>query len=80
MTRAGKPQLVCWLALGMAFGVAAPIARAQTPVAISATPQQMAEYRKKLLEYTAIRRAFDDEAEAYWNSITEKRKAQAPQQ
>lgn len=35
----------------------------------------MAEYRKKLLEYTAIRRAFDDEAEAYWNSITEKRKA-----
>ena len=35
----------------------------------------MAEYRKKLLEYSAIRRAFDDEAEAYWNSISEKRKS-----
>ena len=35
----------------------------------------MADFRKKFLEYTAIRRAFDDEAEAYWNSIIEKRKA-----
>lgn len=35
----------------------------------------MADYRKKLLEYTAARRAFDDEAEAYWTSITEKRRS-----
>lgn len=34
----------------------------------------MADYKKKLLEYLAIRRAFDDEAEAYWNSISEKRR------
>ena len=79
MTHAGKPQLVCWLAVCLAFGVAIPIVRAQTPAKNpaknSATPQQLAEYRKKLVEYTAIRRAFDDEAEAYWNSITEKRKS-----
>ena len=75
MSHAGKPLIVCGLALCIAFGVANPIARAQTPAKNSATPQQIAEYRKKLLEYTAIRRAFDDEAEAYWNSITEKRKA-----
>ena len=70
-----KPLMVCGLALCMAFGVALPIAHAQTPAKNSATTQQMAEYRKKLAEYTAIRRAFDDEAEAYWNSITEKRKS-----
>lgn len=34
----------------------------------------MAEYRRKLAEYTAIRQAFDEEAAAYWSAISEKRK------
>ncbi len=34
----------------------------------------MAEYRRKLAEYTAIRQAFDEEAGAYWSAISEKRK------
>ena len=80
MMRPGKPQLVCRLAVCMALGAVVPHAHAQSPAknsvsANSATPQQMAEYRKKLLEYSAIRRAFDDEAEAYWNSLSEKRKS-----
>ncbi len=75
MIRGRKPQLVCVLVLCLLLPLAATLVRAQTPAKNSATAQQMAEYRKKLLEYTAIRRAFDDEAEAYWNSITEKRKA-----
>ncbi len=34
----------------------------------------MAEYRRKLAEYTAIRQAFDEQAGAYWSAISEKRK------
>ena len=79
MNHVGKPQLVCWLAVCVVLGVDAPVVLAQSPTKNSApansVTSQMAEYRKTLLEYTAIRRAFDDEAEAYWNSITEKRKA-----
>jgi hypothetical protein len=45
--------------------------------AIPVTPQQMAEYRRKLAEYTAIRQAFDEEAGAYWATISEKRKARS---
>ncbi len=79
MMHGRKSLLVCGLAVGVALGSAAPVARAQTPeknsATAAATPQLMADYRKKLLEYTAIRRAFDDEAEAYWSSITDKRKA-----
>jgi hypothetical protein len=67
--------MVCWIAVGVALACVTSVAQAQSPAKNSATPQQMAEYRKKLAEYTAIRRAFDDEAEAYWNSITEKRKS-----
>jgi hypothetical protein len=58
-------------------------AQAQTPAAtpnasasaIAVTPQQMAEYRRKLAEYTAVRQAFDEQAGAYWASISDKRKA-----
>jgi hypothetical protein len=77
MKRTGKPQLVCWFAVCMALGAASHIARAQAPAKNSAPDNspQIAQYKKKLLEYLAIRRAFDDEAEAYWNSITEKRRA-----
>ncbi|WP_065752220.1 hypothetical protein [Bradyrhizobium paxllaeri] len=43
-------------------------------MAQAASPQAMAEYRRKLKEYQDARAAFDEEAGAYWASISEKRK------
>jgi len=43
-------------------------------MAQAASPQAIAEYRRKLKEYLEARAAFDQEAEAYWNSIAEKRR------
>ena len=39
-----------------------------------ASPQAIAEYRRKLKEYQEARDAFEAEAVAYWSSIAEKRK------
>jgi hypothetical protein len=39
-----------------------------------ASPQAIAEYRRKLQEYREARAAFDEEAGAYWNAISEKRR------
>src|SRR5262249_60768946 len=38
-----------------------------------ATPER-AEYDRKLREYLQARAAFDEQANAYWNSIAEKRR------
>ncbi|WOH50231.1 hypothetical protein [Bradyrhizobium sp. sBnM-33] len=43
-------------------------------MAQAASPQAMAEYRRKLKEYQEARAAFEEEAGAYWASISEKRK------
>ena len=43
-------------------------------MAQAASPQAIAEYRRKLREYQAARAAFDQEAEPYWTSIAEKRR------
>jgi hypothetical protein len=43
-------------------------------MAQAASPQAIAEYRRKLAEYQEVRGAFDEEAGAYWNSISEKRR------
>src|SRR5258707_3816059 len=43
-------------------------------MAQAASAQAIAEYRRKLKEYLEARAAFDQEAGAYWNSITEKRR------
>ena len=43
-------------------------------MAQAASPQAIAEYRRKLREYQEARAAFDQEAGAYWASISEKRK------
>ena len=43
-------------------------------MAQAASPQAIAEYRRKLKEYQQARGAFDEEAGAYWTSISEKRK------
>src|SRR6185295_5661292 len=40
----------------------------------AASPQAIAEYRRKLQEYQQARAAFDEQAGAYWSSISEKRK------
>jgi hypothetical protein len=40
----------------------------------AASPQAMAEYRRKLKEYLEARAAFDAEASSYWSSIAEKRR------
>jgi hypothetical protein len=51
--------------------LAPPIADA---MAQGASPQAIAEYRRKLKEYQEARAAFDEEAGAYWSAISEKRK------
>jgi hypothetical protein len=43
-------------------------------MAQGASPQAIAEYRRKLKEYQQARAAFDEQAGAYWSSIYEKRK------
>ena len=43
-------------------------------MAQAASPQAIAEYRRKLKEYQAARAAFEQEAEPYWTSIAEKRR------
>ncbi len=43
-------------------------------MAQAASPQAIAEYRRKLKEYLEARAAFEQEAGAYWNSIAEKRR------
>jgi hypothetical protein len=43
-------------------------------MAQAASPQAIAEYRRKLREYQEARAAFEQEAGAYWGSISEKRR------
>jgi hypothetical protein len=43
-------------------------------MAQAASPQAIAEYRRKLKEYLEARAAFDQEASAYWSSIADKRR------
>ena len=49
-------------------------AAAAGAMAQAASPQAIAEYRRKLREYQEVRGAFEEEARAYWNSISEKRR------
>ena len=43
-------------------------------MAQAASPQAIAEYRRKLREYQEARAAFEQDAEPYWTSIAEKRR------
>jgi hypothetical protein len=43
-------------------------------LAQAASPQAIAEYKRKLKEYQEARAAFDEEAGAYWSSISDKRR------
>jgi hypothetical protein len=50
------------------------LSAATDAMAQAASPQAIAEYRRKLREYQEVRGAFDEEAGAYWTSISEKRR------
>jgi len=57
---------------------AAPLPAATADaLAQAASPQAIAEYRRKLREYQEARAAFEAEAGAYWNSIAEKRRGRS---
>jgi hypothetical protein len=62
----------CVLAALLLWPMAAPVGAAPNEDA-AATPA-MAEYRRKLEEYTRARQAFEDEAGTYWNAIAQKRR------
>jgi hypothetical protein len=49
-------------------------AAAAGAMAQAASPQAIAEYRRKLGEYQQAHAAFEEEASVYWNSIIEKRR------
>ncbi|XIA65259.1 hypothetical protein ACFIOY_02365 [Bradyrhizobium sp. TZ2] len=79
-----RPQLI---RIGSGFVALALLAGALPAVAMdaetrstadamaqAASPQAIAEYRRKLKEYQEARAAFDQEAGAYWASVSEKRK------
>src|SRR3954452_22773368 len=53
--------------------VALPPSTAEA-MALAASPQAIAEYRRQLREYQEARAAFEAEAGAYWSSIIEKRR------
>ena len=50
-----------------------PAATAEA-MAQAASPMAIAEYRRRFAEYQQARAAFDEEAGAYWSSISEKRR------
>jgi hypothetical protein len=63
------------LAIALAASVATLAPLSPRAVAQTATPAQMAEYQRKLADYTAIRAQFDEEASAYWSAVSDKRRA-----
>jgi hypothetical protein len=80
-----RPHAIRYLpCFALAMLVIAPQALATNSTALSAanadamaqtaSPQAIAEYRHKLKEYLAARAAFEEEAGAYWSSISDKRR------
>src|SRR3978361_1753232 len=78
-----SPIRRCSGTLALALLLAAPQAFAMDTTAIpaatvdayaqAASPQAITEYKRKLKEYLEARAAFDEEAGAYWSSISETR-------
>jgi hypothetical protein len=79
MTRRGCSRI---LMLSVALPLLATAAVAQEPAgrgvapaqAIAASPQAMADYRRRLHDYTLAWQSFDTNATAYWSEVTEKRR------
>jgi hypothetical protein len=63
----GMPQAVAMDSTALPASTAAAMAQALSPQAI-------AEYRRKLAEYQEIHGAFEQEAGAYWQAISDKRR------
>jgi hypothetical protein len=80
-----SPIRRCCKALAFALLLTAPQVFAMEATAIpaatanafaqAASPQAIAEYKRKLKEYLEARAAFEEEAGAYWSSISEKRRS-----
>jgi hypothetical protein len=72
----GTLVLALLLIAPQAFAMDATRVPAATTEAMAqaASSQAIAEYRRKLKEYLEARAAFDEEAGAYWSSISEKRR------
>ncbi len=72
----GTLALALLLTAPRAFAISATAFLATTADAYAqaASPQAIAEYRRKLKEYLEARAAFDEEAGAYWSAISEKRR------
>src|ERR1700682_3724612 len=68
------PALLLIAPQGGAMDAAALPRATAGAMAQAASPQAIAEYRRKLREYQVARAAFEQEASAYWNSIAEKRR------
>ena len=76
-----RPLLQCsirgLLGVSLLLGTAG-VAAAQPTIANAnekaASPAAMADYRRKLDEYTRIHQKFEDQAAIYWNAIAEKRR------
>jgi hypothetical protein len=58
----------------MAMDAATLPAATANAMAQAASPQAIAEYRRRLAEYQEVHGAFEEEASAYWNSIADKRR------
>src|SRR5437763_1808409 len=79
-----RPHAIRFLVCALALPLAAPPAVATDLAALpratadamaqAASPQAIAEYRRKLGEYQQARAAFEQDASAYWSSIAEKRR------
>jgi hypothetical protein len=72
--RSGYLALALLLIAPPAGSAAALPASTADAMAQAASPQAIAEYRRKLSEYQDARAAFDAEAGAYWQSIADKRR------
>jgi hypothetical protein len=66
--------LLSGVARAGAMEAAALPASTANAMAQAASPQATAEYRRKLAEYQEIRGAFDQQAGAYWDAISDKRR------
>jgi hypothetical protein len=80
-----RPPIRCFPGtLAFALLLIAPQTRAMDAAAVpeatakafaqAVSPQAIAEYKRKLKEYTEARAAFDEEVGAYWSSIADKRR------
>jgi hypothetical protein len=69
--------LLVWTQPGLGAAGAPPSATVAPGVPQPVPAAAMAEYRRKLEQYTAARRKFEGDADAYWNAIAEKRRTRS---